>query len=167
MRYLFFTFFIGLMFSLFSQEKSPRMIKKESGFTPNPNFYFKEWMYNTPGYELKKFTNHHYLGIGAITSGSAISYLGIYLYSNSTNTQQNISYDPNTGLWDVYNVTKVNKTKQISGGIITVIGGLISLTGTYFILEAPTHIKRAGLIMNQNGVGIKIKLNTNTENQDD
>ena len=38
------------------------------------------------------------------------------------------------------------------------IGGALTLFGTYFILEAPIHINRAGLILNQNGIGVKIDL---------
>ena len=37
-------------------------------------------------------------------------------------------------------------------------GSALSLSGTILILEAPLHIKRAGVIMNKNGIGIQMKL---------
>ena len=39
-----------------------------------------------------------------------------------------------------------------------VMGGLLSLTGVIYTLEAPVHIKRAAIILNATGVGIKYKL---------
>jgi hypothetical protein len=161
MKQIISTIFITLLFSIFGQEKN---LKKESGFEPEPYYLQKEWMYNTPGYELNKFTNHHYMGLGATVGGGLLGFAGYYLYSNSTVIYQKIITDPD-GLWvDVQYTTKVNKPKQITGQIITIVGGIVSLAGIYFTLEAPIHAKRAALIMNQNGVGIKIKLNQNYEN---
>lgn len=41
---------------------------------------------------------------------------------------------------------------------ISVVGALISIVGTILVVEAPIHLKRAGILLNENGVGVKIKL---------
>ena len=37
-------------------------------------------------------------------------------------------------------------------------GGILSLTGLVFIIESHIHIKRAGILLNENGVGVKLYL---------
>jgi hypothetical protein len=44
------------------------------------------------------------------------------------------------------------------GGAFLVIGGITSLIGTIIVIEAPCHIKNAGLILSGNGVGLTIKI---------
>lgn len=39
------------------------------------------------------------------------------------------------------------------------IGGVVSIIGAVLVLEAPTHIRDAGLILSGNGVGITVKIN--------
>jgi len=38
------------------------------------------------------------------------------------------------------------------------LGGIVSLIGMVYVLEAPIHIKRASFYLDGNGVGIKVKL---------
>lgn len=165
---------MGLIFTFLSQEKSPKMLKKESGFEPEPYYLQKEWMYNTPGYELNKFTNHYYMGLGTTVVGGGLTGLGIYLIGESKNivSQPYYNYTLINGEYvkqiaGYTNKQVIDKGKESLGAVCTILGGAISLAGIYFTLEAPIHAKRAALIMNQNGVGIKIKLNQNYENQNE
>jgi hypothetical protein len=84
----------------------------------------------TAGDELKLYTKHFYTGTALTLAGGAI------LSISSAIAMRN-GGDPTPGL---------------------VIGSLISIIGAGFIIEAPIHIKRAGIILNENGVGIKVKL---------
>lgn len=52
--------------------------------------------------------------------------------------------------------TLVAKEKTPIAGIL--IGSAISTIGTIVVLTAPNHIKKAGLLLNENGVGVKVKL---------
>jgi hypothetical protein len=82
------------------------------------------------GDELKLYTKHFYTGTALTLAGGAI-------ISISSSVAITNGADPTPGL---------------------VIGSLISIVGAGFIIEAPIHIKRAGIILNENGVGIKVKL---------
>jgi hypothetical protein len=116
------------------------------------------------GLELQTYTKHHYAGLGLTIGGSGLGLLGVNLIANSTYQVPVYSptyFDINTG--QPYNYitgykTEINRSKRISGYTLSIIGGVASLIGTYYTLEAPIHIKRAGLILNGNGVGVKIKL---------
>lgn len=88
---------------------------------------------NTPGAELMLYTKHHNIGVTLSMGGVILSGVGGYMYLNST-----------------YNKSKYNT------GII--IGGTLSLIGFVYLIEAPVHIKRAAILLNENGVGVKIKL---------
>ena len=44
-------------------------------------------------------------------------------------------------------------------GGVALIGGVVSIIGAVLVLEAPTHIRDAGLILSGNGVGITVKIN--------
>ena len=90
----------------------------------------------TSGDELLLYTKHFYTGTTLTLVGGAIGLLSTSVISYYGELS-GIEYNPTPGL---------------------VIGGLISLVGAVFIIEAPIHIKRAGLILNENGVGIKVKL---------
>jgi hypothetical protein len=43
-------------------------------------------------------------------------------------------------------------------GVVIGAGGILSLIGLIYTLEAPIHLKRAALIMDNNGVGVSIDL---------
>lgn len=38
-------------------------------------------------------------------------------------------------------------------------GGIVALVGTAFIVESQIHNRRAGIILNRNGIGLKLSLN--------
>ena len=48
--------------------------------------------------------------------------------------------------------------KQNAGSVLMAAGGIVSLIGMVYVIEAPIHIKRASIYLDGNGVGIKIKL---------
>lgn len=85
----------------------------------------------TPGRELTLYVKHHNKGLILTLAGGLIMGGGTRLLSESDSALPKI---------------------------VMVIGGLLSLTGFVFILEAPVHIKRAAIILNATGVGIKFKL---------
>jgi hypothetical protein len=85
--------------------------------------------FNSPGNELRLYTKHLYIGTSLSLVGGTIGLI-------STRMQLN-GYDASSGL---------------------VIGGIISLIGVGFIIEAPIHIRNAGIILNQNGVGLKVPI---------
>jgi hypothetical protein len=86
---------------------------------------------NTPGKELNLYVKHHTKGVILTMAGGLIMGGGAGLLSQSN------SVLPKIGM---------------------LMGGLLSLTGFIYILEAPVHIKRAAIILNATGVGIKYKL---------
>jgi hypothetical protein len=102
-------------------------------------------MKNSAQTELIKFSNHSQFGSGLTIGGALISIMGGTTYANRVITYAN-------------GATSINTSKESGGLAMMVAGGLISLVGTYFIIEAPIHIRRAALIMNANGVGVKIEM---------
>ena len=92
------------------------------------------------GSELRLYTNHHYSGIKLFIGGGAIFAFGGFVYSNSVNYPSTQTY------------------KQNAGSVLMVAGGIVSIIGMVYVLEAPIHIKRASVYLDGNGVGIKIKL---------
>lgn len=86
----------------------------------------------TPGTEFNKYVKHHYRGVILSTVGGVVTGVGSIMYVNG-------SYD------------------GLESAVIGV-GSVLSLIGLIYTLEAPIHIKRASLLMDQNGVGVSIKL---------
>jgi hypothetical protein len=87
---------------------------------------------NTPGKEFNIYVKHHYRGVILSTIGGGALGVSSILYANGDHD----------GL----------------GGYVLGAGCILSLIGGIYILEAPIHIKRASLLMDQNGVGIVINL---------
>jgi hypothetical protein len=85
---------------------------------------------SSPGNELQLFSKHMYIGYSLTMLGSAVFATSAY--------------------------TSVSSNKIPVGGYV--VGGVITLVGSIFLIEAPIHIKKAGLLLNENGVGINIKL---------
>jgi hypothetical protein len=81
------------------------------------------------GLELATYTRHHNTGVRFIAAGCAFSLLGATVLADP---------GPNVAF--------------------TAVGCIVSTIGIIYTLEAPKHIKNAGLILSGNGVGIKIKL---------
>lgn len=86
----------------------------------------------TPGKELNLYVKHHYKGAILSTIGGVVTGIGSIMYVQ----------------------------KEFDGLEYAVIGvgGIMSLVGLIYTLEAPIHIKRASLLMDQNGVGVIINL---------
>ena len=84
---------------------------------------------NSSGNELRLYTKHFYIGTSLSLVGGTIGLISTRMISDG--------YDASSGL---------------------VIGGIISLIGVGFIIEAPIHIRNAGIILNQNGVGLKVPI---------
>lgn len=103
--------------------------------TPLMNSNLKTVSTLTPGDELQLFTKHTYIGYSLTMLGSAV-FVTSTIYATSSFTQ-----------------------KTPIGGYIA--GSIITLAGSIFLLEAPIHIKKAGLLLNENGVGVKIKIDSN------
>ena len=93
------------------------------------------------GSELRLYTNHHYFGMGLSVGGGAVVALGGYITSQNGNITNNI-----------------NKNNIDTGKALMGLGGIVSLIGMVYVIEAPIHIKRASIYLDGNGVGIKIKL---------
>lgn len=86
----------------------------------------------TPGSEFNTYVKHHYRGVILSTTGAVVTGLGSIMYFSQ-------EYD---GL----------EFAVIGAGSIMYLIGLI------YTIEAPIHIKKASLLMDQNGVGISIDL---------
>ena len=84
----------------------------------------------TPGDHLILATEHYYDGLVLTFIGSGLVYAGSGVLIND---------------------------KQFNNSV-TIFGGVVSLIGVGFIIESHWHSKRAGLLLNQNGIGVKIKL---------
>jgi len=109
------------------------------------------------GLELQTYARHHYAGVGLSIGGSVMTLMGINLLATSTK-QVPIYYMDNGISYIVGYDTEIIQSKRTSGSALSIIGGIVTLIGTYYTLEAPIHIKRAGLILSGNSVGLKIKL---------
>ena len=42
--------------------------------------------------------------------------------------------------------------------VYSIIGGLVNLAGAFFIVSSHKHIKYAGILLNENGIGIKVPI---------
>jgi len=143
MKNIFLLFFSLLSLSSFSQA----IIIEDSGINKSiMDISENPWLNNTPGQELKLYTKHHNTGLILSLAGSSL-----LLYGNILNERFRAN-NPNINNYN-------NNTTVSPGGIYVVgVGILTSIIGTVFILEAPVHIKRAGIILDQRGVGISVKL---------
>jgi hypothetical protein len=107
------------------------------------------------GHELKKFANHHYIGTGLGVGGGVMIVAG---YSMMMRGQSilNSAY-----IYDPYYQSQINNgnNKIITGTYLAWTGQLLTLAGLVYKIEAPLHIKKAGLILSGNGVGINVRLN--------
>lgn len=86
------------------------------------------------GLELKRYAKHRRLGMGFSVLGGGLGFLGTNIKANGSSSQ------------DV----------QL-GNMVLFLGVSSALVGTYFVIEAPSHIKNAGLILSGNGVGVKVR----------
>lgn len=115
------------------------------------------------GMELQAYSKEFYSGIKMIGLGQVLIWSGVYVIANSTKQipiapilnpegcvncpQESMSY-----------ITGVDQEKKALGIGLTAVGGILTIIGTHHVIEAPIHIKNAGLILSGNGVGIVIKM---------
>ena len=92
--------------------------------------YIPKWMNNSPGKELTKATNHYYGGFALSIIGSGIFTLGIH----SSKTEQ-------------------SNTKEIQNVLLGIM-----VIGSLLMFESQIHIKRAGIILDNRGIGVKIPI---------
>ena len=115
------------------------------------------------GMELQLYTKQFNSGVKMIGVGQALVWSGVYVMMNSS-VKTPIPSPPNPeGCVNCVQeptqyVTEINYGKKTLGGIMTAVGGILSVMGTVHIIDAPKHIKNAGLILSGNGVGIVIKM---------
>jgi hypothetical protein len=86
-------------------------------------------MSNTPGQELQKSSKHYYTGLCILNAGATISILGYY-------------FEP----------------EQSDKRFLIYSGFGLSLIGSIFMIESKIHIGRAGIIMDEKGIGLQLKL---------
>lgn len=108
------------------------------------------------GLELKKFANHHYLGTGLSTGGSVLIVSGFLMQLDANIQHSNSFLHP--GLEGERMRERADKMMK-SSGVLMSVGQLLSLAGLVYKIEAPLHVKKAGLILSGDGVGIRVKIN--------
>jgi len=97
----------------------------------------KYWKLNTPGQELKKASREFYTGLTLNLVGSSI-----FLLSTNINSHNYASY---------------NDYKN-DRNFLRVTGGSLLLIGLYYSIHSNIHLKRAGIIMDERGVGLSIPI---------
>ena len=108
------------------------------------------------GLELKKFANHHYLGTGLSTGGGVFMLAGYFMISDASNIRINsFQYSGEEG----HRMRERADKMEVNGIIFAGVGKLLAVAGVVYKIEAPLHIKKAGLILSGNGVGIRFKIN--------
>jgi hypothetical protein len=115
------------------------------------------------GIEMQNYSKEFYSGIKMIGFGQVLVWSGVYMITNSTiKVEAPSPLIPDNCINCVQEPTQyvdgVNTTKKTVGTILSITGGIFSLIGTHHVIEAPIHIKNAGLILSGNGVGIVIKM---------
>ena len=109
---------------------------KKQNYTVSPNLTNEEKM-KLAGMEMQKYYKNHNTGmiLSLLGSGSAILGMDILAKSNKE-----------SGYY-----------KQDVGKMLTAVGSITALVGTIMLIEAPLHIKNAGLILSGGGVGLTVK----------
>ena len=105
--------------------------------------------------ELKKFANHHYLGTALGVGGGVMFVAGYSMMMRGESIYNNAYYN---GQLSRSQMSDANN-KIITGTYLMIGGQLLTLAGLVYKIEAPLHIKKAGLILSGNGVSINVKLN--------
>jgi hypothetical protein len=123
-----------------------------------PSYISQDEKIELSGIEMRRYYKNYSNGMAMGIIGAGAITLGMNMINNST-YMKTTSYRPNP--WsDIITTTEVstNKSKLAMGKALTVVGGLSSLVGTILVIEAPCHIKNAGLILSGNGGGLIIKI---------
>lgn len=111
--------------------KGKSIILSETDLNNNKNIHYYS------GLELQKYTKHHRIGLGLGIFGLGLGALGTNIKANSINA--------------------TSGTGGNDGKMVLFLGVATAIVGTCFIIEAPNHIKNAGLILSGNGIGVKIQ----------
>jgi hypothetical protein len=90
-----------------------------------------EWLKNSPGSELRKASNHFYAGF-------SLSTLGTILYVSPVITNSEIGGS--------------------SGSITNIFSFGLILVGSFYMVESHVHVYRAGIILDERGVGLSIPI---------
>jgi len=88
------------------------------------------------GMEMQKYYKNHNTGIILSLLGTGSSILGRNLISKNS---------------------KESPYYRSQGIMFNIVGGISALAGTIMLIEAPLHIKNAGLILSGGGVGLTVK----------
>jgi hypothetical protein len=88
------------------------------------------------GIEMQKYYKNHNTGIILSLLGSGSLILGKNLIKKNS---------------------KESPYYRSQGIMFSVVGGISALAGTIMLIEAPLHIKNAGLILSGGGVGLTVK----------
>lgn len=111
----------------------------------------KIWKENTPGYELQIASRHYYTGNALVAGGSLLYVVGSIYYFNS-NYNNNYYVDPNSGNY--------YQQKESGSGwkALTYIGVGAMIVGMGYMIESHSHIGRAGILLDERGVGVSIPI---------
>ena len=104
----------------------------------NSQTYVVDTLNLSAGDELILSSKNYYAGVVFMGVGGAIIYAGSLV-------------NPKYSQLGTDNNKSTRRSIYVSGGILVGIG-------IGYIIESHIHIKRAGLILNENGIGIKYKL---------
>lgn len=96
--------------------------------TFNANSQVNDTINNSVGDELILGYKQHSAGVGIMAMGGMSMFVGSVMYKDNNNP------------------------------IFMVIGGFVSLVGSAIALNSWRHFEKAGLLMNESGVGVKIIL---------
>jgi hypothetical protein len=103
------------------------------------------------GLELEKYANHEYIGDGLALGAGVLYVIGSKMVIRGNYTLQNTPWnDPLRS--DAFN--KIDNGEKLCS-----LSTIFALAGAIYKIEAPIHIKKAGLILSGDGVGLRIKIN--------
>lgn len=92
----------------------------------------------SPGDELIKFSKHYYTSVYFTYGGAALFTFGTLSYSGVIND------------WGL--------DEDVAGIVFMGVGGGLVIAGTILNIESHIHAKKAGLLLNKNGIGVKINI---------
>lgn len=116
------------------------MIYHKASNTSDTFYVDKYWKLNTPGEELRLASKEYYKGLSLNVIGSGIICMTVVL-------------DPLS-----YASIRDYKTDRATLGVM---GGSLLLLGIYYSIHSNIHLKRAGIIMDERGVGLTIPIKYN------
>lgn len=112
------------------------------------------------GYELGVYHKQQRIGKICTIAGSLTTLIGVGLIGTAQGQPVYTTYyDMSTGQqYSAISGYKTNTAQMATGTLFSIIGGIGSLVGVCYLLEAPLHIEKASLILKGNGASLKIDL---------